>query len=69
MSQLNLSFLFFGPRESTPALRSLTVLLFGFMNVWLAYPYLEETMAETRALIGAKLAAVGKRGQPPSTSG
>ncbi len=29
-------------RESTPFLRTLTGGLFGLMNVWLAYPYIEE---------------------------
>jgi uncharacterized membrane protein/glutaredoxin len=47
----------FPARESTPLLRTLTGGLFGVMNVWMAYPYVEETMAETRALIKAKLKA------------
>lgn len=46
-------------RESTPLLRTLTGGLFGVMNVWLAYPYIEESFAETRALISAKLQAAG----------
>jgi uncharacterized membrane protein/glutaredoxin len=46
-------------RESTPFLRTLTGGLFGVMNVWLAYPYMEESFAETRALIAAKLQAAG----------
>jgi uncharacterized membrane protein len=44
-------------RESTPLMRTLTGGLFGTMNVWMAYPYVEETMAETRALVAAKLKA------------
>lgn len=44
-------------RESTPLLRTLTGTLFGVMNVWMAYPYVEETMAESRALVAAKLSA------------
>ncbi|MGH2605252.1 MAG: DUF2085 domain-containing protein [Anaerolineales bacterium] len=45
-----------GPlRESTPALRTLTGIAFGFLNVWYAYPLVEETMAETRALLRAQL--------------
>jgi uncharacterized membrane protein len=44
-------------RESTPFLRTLTGGLFGLMNVWMAYPYVEETMAETRALVAAKIEA------------
>ena len=43
-------------RESTPLLRTATGLLFGLLNVWLAYPYLEASMAETRAAISVKLA-------------
>lgn len=50
----------FPVRESTPFLRSLTGLLFGVMNVWLAYPYVEETMQETRMAITDKLAAAGE---------
>lgn len=51
----------FPARESTPFLRTLTGGLFGVMNVWLAFPYLEETMAETRAVVAAKLEAVEQR--------
>ncbi len=47
-------------RESVPALRTLTGLLFGVLNVWLAYPYVEETMQETRTLVLHKLAAAGE---------
>jgi uncharacterized membrane protein len=46
----------FGPRESTPFLRTLTGALFGLANAWLALPYLEESMADFRALVAAKLA-------------
>jgi uncharacterized membrane protein len=35
-------------RESTPLLRTLTGGLFGFMLVWLAYPYIEDSMLDTR---------------------
>jgi uncharacterized membrane protein len=45
-------------RESTPLLRTLTGLAFGLTNVWLAYPYVEESMDETRALSAARLAGV-----------
>jgi uncharacterized membrane protein len=47
-------------RESTPLLRTLTGGLFGVMNVWLAYPYVEETMEETRIAITDKLAVAGE---------
>jgi len=43
-------------RESTPLLRTVTGLLFGLLNVWLAYPYLEESMAQTRTAASVKLA-------------
>ncbi len=62
VSSLRLPFLDFLPaRESTPFLRTLTGGLFGVMNVWLAYPYVEETMAETRALLAAKLEEAARR--------
>lgn len=44
------------PRESTPLLRTLTGALFGLANVWLAYPYVEESMREVRQTLEAKLA-------------
>jgi uncharacterized membrane protein len=54
-------FSFFLPlRESTPALRTLTGLLFGAANVWMAYPYVEESMTETAALVAAKLAGAAQ---------
>lgn len=34
-------------RESTPLFRTLTGALFGLMNAWLAFPYLEQTARET----------------------
>ena len=42
-------------RESTPFLRTLTGFLFGTMNVWLAYPYLEESFLEIKNDLKAKL--------------
>lgn len=50
-------------RESTPLLRTATGLLFGILNVWLAYPHLEESMAGTRAAVSVKLA--GASSPPP----
>jgi len=47
-------------RESTPFLRSLTGMLFGVANVWMAYPYVEEIMVDTQTLVAAKLAAAGE---------
>lgn len=54
-------------RESTPFLRTLTGALFGVSNVWMAYPYIEESMAEIRVQLTAKLAGV-KNGFQPSLS-
>lgn len=51
-----LPFDFITPRESTPLLRSITGFLFGMANVWLAYPYMEETMQELRVMVSMKLA-------------
>lgn len=42
-------------RESTPFLRTLTGALFGLMGVWLAYPYFEESMQDTRLQAEAQL--------------
>lgn len=50
----------FPVRESTPLLRTITGALFGIMNIWLAYPYVEESMQETRDLILTKLARAGE---------
>lgn len=46
-------------RESTPLLRVLTGSLFGLGNAWLAFPYIEESMLETRDMLEQKLAAAG----------
>ncbi len=43
-------------RESTPELRTLTGLLFGLANVWLAYPYVNVSMREVADELGRKLA-------------
>jgi len=37
-----------GPHETLPLLRTVTGVLFGLSTVWLAYPYVQETMAEFR---------------------
>jgi uncharacterized membrane protein len=42
-------------RESTPTLRTLTGFLFGFTTAWFAYPMVEESMADTRRIMEAKL--------------
>jgi uncharacterized membrane protein len=45
-------------RESTPFLRLLTGGLFGFTTAWYAYPYMEQSMAETRQFFIKKFAAI-----------
>lgn len=42
-------------RESTPLLRIITGLLFGASTAWFLYPYVAESMAETRAVILSKI--------------
>ena len=46
-------------RESTPLLRTVTGLIFGLMNAWLALPYLEEAMRDTRHEVEEKLRRLG----------
>jgi uncharacterized membrane protein len=58
-------FLSFPHRESTPFLRTLTGSLFGLMNVWMAFPYIEASMNETRILVTSKLAASEKQTESP----
>jgi uncharacterized membrane protein len=43
------------PRETLPEFRVLTGALFGLMNAWLGFPYLELSMRETREQIERKL--------------
>lgn len=45
-------------RESTPFLRAFTGGLFGWMTAWYAYPYIEESMRETRQFFLKKAAIV-----------
>ena len=42
-------------RESTPFLRSLTGALFGLFTAWFGYPYVEESMSETRKFMQRRL--------------
>ena len=51
----------FPPRESTPLLRTFTGLLFGMMNVWMAYPHVERSMAETNRATASKVAVAEQR--------
>jgi uncharacterized membrane protein len=48
-------------RESTPILRTLTGLLFGFLTAWFGYPYVEESMVENRKYMDGKLSQFQKR--------
>lgn len=43
-------------RESTPTLRTITGLLFGFTTAWYIYPIIEEAMLDTRRLLLRKTA-------------
>ncbi len=43
-------------RESTPFLRTLTGFLFGFSTAWYGYPYINESIQETRRLLVQKIA-------------
>ena len=47
-------------RESTPFLRVLTGGLFGLTTAWFAYPYMEESMAETRQFFIKKFASINQ---------
>jgi uncharacterized membrane protein len=47
-------------RESTPYLRVLTGAIFGFTTAWFAYPYAEESMADTRQFFIKKFASLAK---------
>jgi uncharacterized membrane protein len=42
-------------RESTPLLRVLTGALFGVFTAWFGYPYVEESMSETRTYMKRRL--------------
>ncbi len=59
-SQMNWSWLatILPYRESTPFLRVLTGALFGFTTAWFAYPYMEESMAETRQFFIKKFESI-----------
>lgn len=47
------------PRETLPIFRIVTGALFGLMNAWLAFPYLELSFRDTRVQLEAKLARAG----------
>ncbi|MBZ0285074.1 MAG: DUF2085 domain-containing protein [Anaerolineae bacterium] len=47
------------PRETLPVFRVITGLLFGLMNAWLGFPYLELSMRDTQDQIENKLTRAG----------
>jgi uncharacterized membrane protein len=47
-------------RESTPVFRVLTGALFGFMTAWFSYPYIEESMVESRQFFIKKFASISQ---------
>ncbi len=46
-------------RETEPIFRVITGGLFGLMNAWLGFPYIERSMADTRAQLESKFARRG----------
>lgn len=50
-------------RESTPLLRTLTGSLFGLTSAWYLFPFLEESMKETRVILTTKKAVVDQSKQ------
>jgi uncharacterized membrane protein len=56
MTGINLSWL--PIRESTPFLRTLTGILFGVTTSWYGYPYIEESIQDTRRILAHKIAVV-----------
>ncbi len=52
-------FNFWPPRETEPVFRVVTGALFGLMNVWLGFPYLELSFRETRMELEAKFRRAG----------
>ena len=47
-------------RESTPYFRVITGAVFGLATAWFAYPYMEESMADTRQFFIKKFASLAK---------
>lgn len=47
-------------RESTPFLRTLTGGLFGFTSAWYLFPFIEESMRDTRAILMTKKAVANQ---------
>ena len=67
-SLMNINFPAWVPmRESTPFLRTLTGFLFGFTTAWFGYPYIEDTMLDTRRLMAQKIAVFNQTKKPPNS--
>jgi len=47
-------------RESTPLLRTLTGALFGIANIWMAYPYIQESMQEINLMATTNILTAGE---------
>jgi len=59
LSQTGISFLNWIPlRESSPFLRAITGGLFGLFTAWFGYPFVEESVAESRDQIENKMALI-----------
>lgn len=52
-------FMLWPVRETSPEFRVITGALFGFMNAWLAFPYLDASFRETRDVLHDKLTRAG----------
>lgn len=63
ISQFELSFLsdLLPYRESIPLFRTLTGFFFGFATAWFGFPYVEESMRETRQIYIKKMAIINAR--------
>jgi uncharacterized membrane protein len=59
----------FPARESTPLLRTATGLLFGAMNIWMAYPHVDQAMKDTNQTTSAKIAIAEQRAEQISDPG
>jgi uncharacterized membrane protein len=58
MTGINLAWL--PMRESTPLLRTLTGFLFGASTAWYGYPYIEESIRDTRRVLVQKIAVAAQ---------
>ncbi len=47
-------------RESTPIFRTITGFLFGFTSAWYLFPFMEDSMQETRAILSTKKAVAAQ---------